>query len=161
MKLKNTISEKITLDRNIDWLFEFTQDFTKRKKWDKQTLEIGFLDDHIELKKGAKVYTKSIEGIRMDTEYLTFDTPNEISIQMLNKSPVFKNFIGVWNYISIENDKTILKITYKFNLRFPYNIISKIVFQKTHKNILKKLEFLENYLLKLNNEECSKMGCKK
>ncbi|WP_435263508.1 hypothetical protein [Tenacibaculum sp. nBUS_03] len=152
MKLKNTISEKIILDRNIEWLFEFTQDFNARKKWDHQTLEIDFFDGCTELKKGAKVYTKSIEGIQMNTEYLTFEFPNEISIQMLNRSPIFKCFIGTWTYTKTESNKTILEIIYKFNLRFPYNLISRIVFKKIRMNILKKLESLENYLLKVNNE---------
>ena len=94
MSLKNSISVINTFDRDIDWLFDFTQDFNNRKKWDKQTLEINFIGDCIELKKGTRVYTKSIEGITMETEYLTFKSPNEISIKMINTSPIFRDFIG-------------------------------------------------------------------
>ena len=72
MSLKNSISVINSFDRDIDWLFDFTQDFNNRKKWDKQTLEINFIGDFIELKKGTRVYTKSIEGVFMETEYLTF-----------------------------------------------------------------------------------------
>ena len=49
MSLKNSISVINTFDRDIDWLFDFTQDFNNRKKWDKQTLEINFIGDFIEL----------------------------------------------------------------------------------------------------------------
>lgn len=155
MKLKNTISEKETLDKNIDWLFSFTQNFTERKKWDKQTLEIDFFDGFTALKQGAKVYTKSVEGVYMETEYLTFKAPHEISIKMLNKSPVFSDFIGMWNYESTDNEKTILKITYRFNLRFPYNLVKRKVEQRMRVNMTKKLNFLKNHLNELKDKNDS------
>ena len=141
-----TLSDKVIINRNIDWLFEYTQNFSERKKWDKQTKEIDFYDGFSALEKGAKVYTVSVEGIRMETEYLTFESPSEISIKMLNKSSVFKSFIGTWNYIQVEHEKTILKITYQFNLRFPYNLIRRKVLKKVKTNINKKLSFLEGHL---------------
>lgn len=155
MKLKNTISEKETLDKNIDWLFSFTQNFTERKKWDKQTLEIDFFDGFTALKQGAKVYTKSVEGVYMETEYLTFKAPREISIKMLNKSPVFSDFIGMWNYESTDNEKTILKITYRFNLKFPYNLVKRKVEQRMRVNMTKKLNFLKNHLNELKDKNDS------
>ena len=139
MKLNNTISEEIVINRNINWLFDFTQNFTERKKWDKQTVEIDFFDASTELKKGAKVYTKSKEGILMKTEYLTFKAPDEISIKMLNNSPIFKCFFGKWNYFSTDNGRTKLKITYQFSLRFPYSLITNIVSKKIRTNMSKKL----------------------
>jgi len=149
---KNTISEEIIINRNIDWLFAYSQDFTERKKWDKQTIEISFFDGFTELKKGAKVYTKSAEGIRMDTEYLIFDPPNTITIQMLNTSWLFKNFLGTWNYITIENDKTILRITYQFDLRFPYYLFTGFVIRKIRKNMTNKLNALKDYLSEMEHK---------
>ena len=158
MNLKYSISEVETYNRDIKWLFDFTQDFNYRKKWDKQTLEIDFIDECKELKKGAKVFTKSIEGFFMETEYLTFKSPNEISIKMINKSPIFKDFIGTWNYDSTDNVKTILKITYCFNLRFPYNLIRRKVSQKIRINMTKKLSTLKNYLTELENKNVLQKG---
>mgnify|MGYP001164217393 CR=1 FL=1 len=152
MKLNNTITEEIVINRDIDWLFNYTQNFNERKKWDKQTLEIDFFDDSTELKKGAKVYTKSIEGILMKTEYLTFQSPDEISIKMLNKSAIFKNFLGKWNYFSTDNGGTKLKITYQFRLRFPYSLITNKVSKRIRTNMSKKLYFLEDYLNETENK---------
>jgi len=149
LKLKHSISEKITLNRERVWLFEFTQDITQRQIWDKQTLEIGFLEGDAVLQKGARVYTKSREGIRMDTEYLTFETPIEISIRMMNHSSIFKDFIGTWKYHPTASNTTTLEITYEFNLRFPYRIFSSIVSKKVRKNVLQKLHFLESHLSKM------------
>ena len=149
MSLKNSISVINTFDRDIDWLFDFTQDFNNRKKWDKQTLEINFIGDFIELKKGTRVYTKSIEGVFMETEYFTFKSPNEISIKMTNTSPIFRDFIGTWNYDSTDNLKTTIKITYSFNLRFPYNLFKRKVSQKIRTNMTEKLRLLKIYLSEL------------
>lgn len=153
MKLKNTISESKTINRSIDWLFNFTQNFDNRKIWDEQTIEISFIHDCIELKKGAKVKTKSKEGICMETEYLTFDKPNKISIKMLNKSSIFKDFIGSWDYTPIGHTKTDLKITYSFNLKFPYSLIQRKVLQKVRINMTKKLNSLEKHLIKTENNQ--------
>jgi ribosome-associated toxin RatA of RatAB toxin-antitoxin module len=152
VNLKNSVSEIETYNRNIKWLFDFTQDFNNRKKWDKQTLEIDFIDKCKELKKGAKVFTKSIEGVFMESEYLTFKSPNKISIKMLNKSDVFKDFIGTWDFSSIDENKTDLKITYAFNLKFPYSIIKHKVLQKIRWNMTKKLRLLKEYLTELENK---------
>lgn len=153
MNLKNSISETETFNRDIKWLFDFTQDFNNRKKWDKQTLEIGFINECKELKKGAKVLTKSVEGVCMETKYLTFKSPNEISIKMINKSKIFKDFIGAWNYSSSDINKTDLKITYSFNLKFPYSVIKHKVSQKIRFNMTKKLRLLKEYLTELENKK--------
>ena len=103
------------------------------------------------LEKGAKVFTKSAEGVAMQTVYLTFKSPNEISIKMLNKSPIFSDFRGIWNYSTTDKLKTTLKITYCFNLKFPYNLIKPKVSQKIRLNLIRKLAMLNAYLIELEN----------
>ncbi|MDB4160742.1 hypothetical protein N9772_00055 [Bacteroidia bacterium] len=149
--MKNTLSVEHIFDRNRDWLFAFTQDFAERKKWDKQTKSMKFLNGFSTLEKGAQVYTESIEGIRMDTEYLSFDAPNKISIRMLNRSSLFSLFIGTWHYIQLAEDRTSLKITYQFSLRFPFILIKKLVSRRIKANITKKLTDLEIHLSKLTS----------
>jgi len=152
VNLKNSISEAEIYNRDIKWLFDFTQDFINRKKWDKQTSEIDFIDEYKELKKGAIVFTKSIEGVYMETGYLTFKPPTEISVKMLNKSQIFKDFIGTWNYSSNDSKKTELKITYSFNLKFPYNIFKHKVSKKIRLNMTNKLSLLKEYLNESENK---------
>jgi ribosome-associated toxin RatA of RatAB toxin-antitoxin module len=110
-----------------------------------------FLNGFSTLEKGAQVYTESIEGIRMDTEYLSFDAPNKISIRMLNRSSLFSLFIGTWHYIQLAEDRTSLKITYQFSLRFPFILIKKLVSRRIKANITKKLTDLEIHLSKLTS----------
>ena len=145
-KTKHSISEQKAFDSDIEWSFDYTQDFIERKNWDKQTLEIQFMDGHTKLQKGAKVWTKSVEGVIMETEYLAFDPPSKIAVRMLNRSSIFKEFVGSWNYIPMNTRQTILKITYDFSLRFPYNLLKLLVFQRIQRNMVKKLDFLASYL---------------
>ena len=88
----------------------------------------------------------------METEYLSFNSPNEISIKMLNDSSIFNNFIGTWNYASTGNNMTTLKITYNFNLRFLYNLIKRKVSQKIRDNMMKKLSLLKKHLIEVENK---------
>ena len=94
----------------------------------------------------------------METEYLTFKSPNEISIQMINRSKIFKDFIGTWNYSSNDRNKTDLKITYSFNLKFPYSIIKHNISQKIRLNMTKKLTLLKEYLTELENKNVLQRG---
>jgi hypothetical protein len=146
MKFNHSISKEIKIKKDIDWLFDFTQDFGERIKWDKQTKEIAFMDGCKKLEKGAKVYMVSAEGIRMETEYLRFEHSKEISIRMVNRSSVFKDFVGTWNYVSIDESSTVLRITYEYTLRFPYGLVKGLVSNKVSRNISHKLTFLQSYL---------------
>jgi hypothetical protein len=144
--LGHIISKEIKINKDIDWLFDFTQDFNERLKWDKQTKEIAFMEGYKKLEKRAKVYTVSAEGIKMETEYLKFEPSKVISIRMLNRSSVFKEFVGTWNYISIAESSCVLRITYEYTLRFPYGLVKGLVSNKVSRNISHKLTFLQSYL---------------
>ena len=146
MNYSKEVSSEIEINKERHWLFEYTQDFSKRIKWDKQTRKIEFIGQESELKKGSLVYTESIEGIGMETEYLIFKKPEKISIKMINKSKVFKAFTGKWEYLKLESNITVLKITYQFNLRFPYNLIPKTIQRKIKNNMVSKLNYLSNHL---------------
>ena len=140
------VSESDVFNLEISTLFFLSTDFKKRLQWDHQTNAIGFIEGHSVLKKGAKVYTESVEGVKMDTEYLEFDFPHKLSIQMRNKSSVFKSFKGTWQFSEISNTETKLKLLYQFKLRFPYILIAPIVYKRTRKNMRNKLSFLSAFL---------------
>ena len=57
-----------------------------------------------------------------------------------------------WKYDSTNNFKTTIKITYSFNLKFPYNLINRKVSQKIRANMTEKLHLLKVYLTELENE---------
>lgn len=136
------ITEKGIVNKNIEPLFEFTQDFEKRIQWDSQTKSITFMNSESELKKGVQVTVISNKGVKMDTEYTIFTPPHKLSIIMLNESTIFKSFNGTWEYRSISDNRTELTITYEFELQPFYSIISPLVNNRIRKNIKSKLSDL-------------------
>ena len=141
------IIEEKEFEMEIHELFDFTQNFEERIKWDSQTQAINFMNNESELKKGAKVAVISNKGLKMETEYLTFERPKELSIKMTNTSPIFKNFIGRWDYQESSQSHSSIKITYQFQLKFPYTIISFIVSKKIRNNINTKLNNLHEVIV--------------
>ena len=81
IKYKYCIREHANFKEDIYELFDFTQNWKERTKWDKQTKALGFLENSYQLKKGAKMYTESTEGVKMETEYIVFNRPNKITIK--------------------------------------------------------------------------------
>lgn len=141
------IIEEKEFEMKIHELFDFTQNFEERIKWDSQTKAINFMSNESLLQKGAKVAVISNKGLKMETEYLTFERPNELSIKMTNTSPIFKNFIGRWDYQESSQSHSSIKITYRFQLKFPYTIISFIVSKKIRNNINTKLNNLHEVIV--------------
>jgi ribosome-associated toxin RatA of RatAB toxin-antitoxin module len=141
------ISEEKEFNMEINTLFDFTQNFEERIKWDSQTKAITFMNNELLLKEGVQVAVTSNKGLRMETEYLTFEKPHELSIKMINSSPIFKTFKGKWEYKESPNRRTIIKITYLFELKFPYEIINSIVSKKIRKNINTKLHNLNQIIV--------------
>jgi hypothetical protein len=144
------VSESDVFNLDISTLYALSTDFEKRLKWDYQTRAIGFLDGHSVLRQGAMVYTESIEGVRMDTEYIDFDPPNNLAIEMRNNSSIFTNFKGTWKFSEVSDTTTELKIIYQFELRFPFNLISLLVQKRIQKNMQNKLTFLSDSLKTMN-----------
>jgi hypothetical protein len=139
------ITVETQINKNIESLFDLSQDLKERTKWDYHTQKIEFMGTNNILKKGAMVSTLSKEGIYMETKYIIYKRPFIIAVKMMNKSSVFNSFMGTWNYIPINERSTVLKITYKFNLNFKYLFISKLVKNKIQKNICCKLKDLKTY----------------
>jgi ribosome-associated toxin RatA of RatAB toxin-antitoxin module len=82
----------------------------------------------------------------METEYLKFEPSKVISIRMLNRSSVFKEFVGTWNYFSLAESSCVLRITHEYSLRFPFGLVKGLVSNKVSRNISNKLTFLKVYL---------------
>lgn len=141
------INEEKEFEMEIHELFDFTQNFEERIKWDSQTKSINFMSNESLLQKGAKVAVISNKGLKMETEYLTFERPHELSIKMTNTSPILKTFIGRWDYKEPTKNHTFIKITYEFHLKFPYTIINSIVSKKIRKNINTKLNNLNEVIV--------------
>lgn len=140
------ITEKKKINCEIQELFDLSQQMNRRPIWDDQVKELGFMEGYDELRKGAKVFVNSSNGVKMETIYTSFVRPYKISVEMLNYSKIFKSFSGQWEYVDEGEKATTLQISYTFKLRLIYKLLSPLVQKKIRGNIRKKLTNLSLYV---------------
>jgi len=98
------------------FLFDLTQDYDLRAKWDPLTTE-AFLVNATEAAQGELVRCTAANGLTMDTVYVAY-RPNEVAAVKLVKGPyVFDKFAGGWQFKELSDGLT--------RVRFSYNVSTK------------------------------------
>ncbi len=98
------------------FLFDLTQDYDLRAKWDPLTTE-AFLVNATVAAQGELVRCTASNGLSMDTVYVAYK-PNEVAAVKLVKGPyLFDKFAGGWQFKELSPGKT--------RVRFSYNVSTK------------------------------------
>ncbi len=126
-------TEKITIKCNPFQAFDYTQDYDKRLTWDTFLKRAELINGAEKADMGVKSYCVAKNGIGMETEYVSFNRPKVTAVKMTNGPFMFKSFLGSWTFKEVEDKLTEVVFLYSFQLRFPFNLASKVI-----KNILKK-----------------------
>jgi len=137
----NTIkfTETIVIGEVSERVFDFTQDYDKRLIWD-TFLKKAYLTDGAEnAAKGVKAYCVAKNGLGMTTEYITFNRPKVTAIKMTKGPYLFKSFLGSWMFKKMNENKTEVTFLYSFSLRFPFNLITKVIRNNLQKNVQQRL----------------------
>ncbi len=140
MTLKSIkFEEKITVLENQDVVFDYTQDYKNRLEWDTFLQRADLLDGATKAGMGVKAYCQAQNGVGIITEYVSFIRPRVTAIKMTSKSPIFKSFMGSWNFHSLDDKKTEVIFLYSFCLKFPFNMFSKAIKKKLISNVKQRL----------------------
>jgi hypothetical protein len=75
-------TEQSLVDERREKVFDFTQDYNKRLRWDTFLKKADLIEGAIEAGKGAKSYCVSKNGLGMVTEYITYNRPKVTAIKM-------------------------------------------------------------------------------
>ncbi|TDP01681.1 type II toxin-antitoxin system RatA family toxin [Flavobacterium sp. 245] len=132
-------TETILINENPEQVFDFTQDYNKRLKWDTFLRKADLIDGATTAEKGVKAYCVAKNGLGMVTEYVTYNRPKVTAIKMIDKSFLFKSFLGSWTFKEIHNDKTEVIFLYSFSLRFPFNLLEKFIKRILQTNVRQRL----------------------
>lgn len=132
-------TETILIDEMPEQVFDFTQDYNKRLKWDTFLKRADLIDGATKADKGVKAYCVAKNGIGMVTEYVTYNRPKVTAIKMTDGPFMFKSFVGSWTFNEISNDKTEVIFLYSFSLRFPFNMLTKFIKSNLQTNVKKRL----------------------
>lgn len=101
---------------SAEYLFDLTQDYSLRAKWDPLTNEAFLVNSSIPAQ-GELVRCTAKNGLKMDTVYVSFK-PNEVAAVKLVKGPyIFDKFAGGWTFKEIDKDKTLVKLKYNISTK--------------------------------------------
>jgi len=132
-------SESITINRPPELVFDYTQDYTSRLKWDTFLQKADILYGATTAAKGVKTYCKAKNGLGMETEYITFNRPKATAIQMTKGPYLFNTFLGSWTFRDIDKNTTYVMFLYSFSLRFPFSLATPFVKYILRNNVKTRL----------------------
>lgn len=137
-------SETIIIKAKQEQVFDYTQDYSKRLKWDTFLRKADLMEGATTAEKGVIAYCVSKNGLGMVTEYVTFNKPKVTAIKMTKGPFMFKSFLGSWTFKELSEDKTEVIFLYSFLLRFPFSILTKFIKRNLQANVKQRLIDLKN-----------------
>lgn len=139
-------TESITVLAKAEHVFDYTQDYSNRLKWDTFLKRADLIDGAQVADKGVKAYCVSKNGLGMITEYVTFNRPRVTAIKMTKGPYMFKSFLGSWTFKELPDNKTEVVFLYSFSLRFPFNLLHKLIKNNLQTNVQQRLQDLKNHI---------------
>ncbi len=132
-------TEQIIINKKAEFVFDFTQNYNNRLKWDTFLKKADLMDGATIADKGVSAYCVAKNGMGMVTEYVTYNRPKVTAIKMTKGPFMFKSFLGSWTFKEIASDQTEVIFLYSFSLRFPFTILRKYIKKNLQANVRQRL----------------------
>ncbi|NVO31744.1 type II toxin-antitoxin system RatA family toxin [Hymenobacter lapidiphilus] len=139
-------TESIQIARPQQEVFDYTQDYGQRLKWDTFLREAVLLDGATEAGLGVKSWCVSKHGIGMETEYVSFNSPRVAAVKLTRPAGLFQAFAGSWRFEALSPDLTNATFTYSFALRGPLRLFSPLASYVLQLNVRGRLRDLKQML---------------
>lgn len=139
-------TEQITIARNAITVFDYTQDYANRLKWDVFLKSAELIEGATEAGKGVKAYCVAKNGLGMVTEYVTYNRPKVTAVKMTKGPFMFKSFVGSWTFKEVSETETEVIFVYNFQLRFPFNLAIPFIKINLQNNVKQRLVYLKKHL---------------
>jgi len=136
-------SESITIYCSAQVVFNYTQDYQNRLKWDTFLKQADLMEGATESGLGVKAYCVAKNGLGMTTEYVSFNPPKGTAIKMTSGPWMFKSFLGSWNFKQLNDLTTEVFFLYSFDLRFPFNLVTPLIKNNLQNNVKQRLRDLK------------------
>src|SRR5688572_24187510 len=132
-------SERITIHQSAAAVFDYTQDYANRLKWDTFLKRADLMEGATAAGKGIKAYCVARNGLGMETEYISFNRPRATAIRMTKGPFMFKSFLGSWTFKEQGPDETEVIFLYSFELNFPLSLFRFFIRHKLQRNVRQRL----------------------
>ena len=133
------ITETILIDEKAENVFDYTQDYNKRLRWDTFLKKAHLMDGVTTAGKSTKAYCVAKNGLGMVTEYVTYNRPKVTAVKMTKGPYLFKSFLGSWTFKEVSGSKTEVIFLYSFSLRFPFNLLANFIKNNLRANVKQRL----------------------
>ena len=132
-------SESILINKEQAVVFDFTQDYDNRLKWDKFLKNAVLINGALTAEKGAKSFCVAQNGIGIESMYVTYSRPRVTAVKMTKGPFMFSSFLGSWTFKEISEGVTEVIFLYSFSLRFPFSIFTLFIKNNLQKNVKQRL----------------------
>jgi ribosome-associated toxin RatA of RatAB toxin-antitoxin module len=132
-------SEKILINKEPEFVFDYTQDYGKRLSWDTFLTKAELTNGATEARVGVRAWCVAHNGLGMETEYVSFNRPKTTAIKMTRGPFFFKTFLGSWMFKDVGDGQTEVTFLYSFQLTFPFNLVTPIIKNNLRRNVRKRL----------------------
>jgi ribosome-associated toxin RatA of RatAB toxin-antitoxin module len=129
------------------WLFDLTQDYSRRLAWDPFPEAYEFHPPAHGPSTGAEVTVSAKNGYTMRVRYVSFNPPRAAAIEMVRGPWFISKFSGTWRFVAQSRDETM--VWFKYNvvaappaLRF---IIEPLVLWAFSSHAKRRLKALKSY----------------
>ena len=131
MRRMITIQEKILIQSNKEHVWGFTQDFEKRKLWDKSILDYQIVQESPKV-----IWVKMKGGIKCLLEYKLCDKPNKTSLKMSHtRSLLVKGGGGSWQYTEKKGNIEWVQVnTIELRNRWIFHLFGWLIGKKIQKD---------------------------
>ena len=139
-------TESIQIARPQQVVFDYTQDYGQRLKWDTFLREAILLDGATAAGLGVKSWCVSKHGIGMETEYVSFNSPRVAAVKLTRPAGLFQAFAGSWRFEALGPNLTNATFTYSFVLRGALRLFSPLASYVLQLNVRGRLRDLKQML---------------
>src|SRR5690349_19646428 len=140
-------SESIDIQGNSEAIFDYTQDYSNRLKWDTFLIEAHLLNNASHAGKGVKAWCVAKNGKGMETEYVTYNRPKVTAVKMTEGPRMFRSFAGSWQFEK-QGKETLVTFTYTYRLRFPHLLAKPMIKSILNRNVKQRLVDLKSCIEK-------------
>ncbi len=132
-------SEKIIINCSREVVFDYTQDYANRLKWDTFLKKAELIDGATKAGIGVKANCIAKNELGMITEYVSFNPPEGTAVKMTKGPFMFRSFAGSWKFARLESEVTLVSFIYSFELRWPFGLFQRNVNTKLQTEVKQRL----------------------
>ena len=109
-----TSRQTIEIEAGPEYIFELSQDYSKRLDWDPFLKVARLIDGASRAGVGVKAWCVARSGLGMETRYVSFHPPGVCAVEMTQGPWFLRSFAGSWRFEPVGPERTRVVFTYGF-----------------------------------------------